>query len=104
MVWKNLVELGVWPASTCVKVDDAEVGIAEGRAAGVWTIGIATSGNGVGLTRQAFEALAPDERAECVERARRSLLDAGAHVVIDTVAALPRALLELPLEVPVGLR
>jgi phosphonoacetaldehyde hydrolase len=30
MLWRNLVELGVWPASACVKVDDAEVGIAEG--------------------------------------------------------------------------
>jgi phosphonoacetaldehyde hydrolase len=100
MVWRNLVELGVWPASACVKVDDAEVGIAEGLAAGVWTIGIAASGNGVGLSQHALEALAPPERAARVERARRTLMNAGAHLVIDTVADLPRALLELPIELP----
>ncbi|MFC4314099.1 phosphonoacetaldehyde hydrolase [Steroidobacter flavus] len=104
MVWKNLVELGVWPASTCVKVDDTEVGIAEGLAAGVWTIGIAASGNGVGLSQHALDALAPAERAARVERARRTLMNAGAHLVIDTVADLPHALLELPIELPDALR
>lgn len=104
MVWKNLVDLGVWPASAVVKVDDAAVGIAEGLDAGAWTIGIAASGNGVGLSKQALDALAPDERAARIERARQALLNAGAHLVIDTVADLPRALMELPIEVPDALR
>lgn len=95
MLWKNLVELGVWPATACVKVDDAEVGIAEGRGAGVWTIGIAASGNGVGLSREAFEALSAEEREERVRTARTALEKAGAHLVIDTVADLPAALEKL---------
>ena len=98
MLWKNLVELGVWPATACVKVDDAEVGIAEGRAAGVWTIGIAASGNGVGLSQEAFEALSADKRAERVGAARTALEIAGAQLVIDTVADLPSALAQLPIE------
>jgi len=97
MLWKNLVELGVWPATACVKLDDAEVGIAEGRAAGVWTIGVAASGNGVGLSQEAFEALSPEDRAERVGRARAALEKAGAHLVIDTVADLPDALAKLPI-------
>ena len=97
MLWKNLVELGAWPASACVKVDDAEVGIAEGRAAGVWTIGVAASGNGVGLSYEAFEALSPEDRAERVGKARDALEKAGAHLVIDTVAELPDALARLPI-------
>lgn len=92
MLWKNLVELGAWPATACVKVDDAAVGIAEGRAAGVWTIGIAASGNSVGLSLESFEALAPDERSERLAAARAELEAAGAHLVIDTVADLPAAL------------
>lgn len=95
MLWKNLVELGAWPATACVKLDDAEVGIAEGRAAGVWTIGVAASGNGVGLSQEAFEALSPDEREQRVGAARSALENAGAHLVIDTVADLPEALAEL---------
>ena len=97
MLWKNLVELGAWPATACVKVDDAEVGIAEGRAAGVWTIGIAASGNRVGLSREALEALTPQDRAARIAHAKAALLAAGAHLVIDTVADLPAALRELPI-------
>lgn len=92
MLWKNLVELGAWPASCCVKVDDAAVGIAEGIAAGVWTVGVAASGNGVGLSAEEFAALAPADRVMHIARSREILIAAGAHVVIDTVADLPDAL------------
>ena len=97
MLWKNLVELGVWPATACVKVDDAAVGIAEGRGAGVWTIGVAASGNSVGLTAEALAALPAEERAARIAHARKVLEDAGAHLVIDTVADLPAALAQLPI-------
>lgn len=100
MLWKNLVELGVWPAAACVKVDDAEVGIAEGLAAGAWTIGVAASGNGVGLSREALDALPAQERTDRIARAREVLVKAGAHAVVDTIADLPRALAELPVEMP----
>jgi phosphonoacetaldehyde hydrolase len=97
MVWKNLVELGAWPATNCVKVDDAEVGIAEGRAAGLWTVGVAASGNAIGLSRDDLAMLESADRAARVGRARRLLMDAGAHLVIDSVADLPAALRELPI-------
>jgi phosphonoacetaldehyde hydrolase len=103
MLWKNLVELGAWPATACVKVDDAPVGIAEGRGAGVWTIGVAASGNGIGLSQAAFAALAPQERARRLVAARTALTAAGAHLVIDTVADLPAALRLLPLALPATL-
>ncbi len=97
MLWKNLVELGVWPASACVKVDDAPVGIAEGLAAGAWTVGVAASGNSVGLSREALDALDPEDRTERIARARTMLCEAGAHIVIDTIADLPEALRALPI-------
>ena len=97
MLWKNLVDLGAWPATACVKIDDAVVGIAEGRAAGVWTIGVAASGNGVGLSHEDFEALSPEDRAARVGEAGAVLEKAGAHLVIDTVADLPDALAKLPI-------
>lgn len=88
MLWKALVELGVWPASCCVKVDDAEVGISEGKAAGAWTVGLAASGNGVGLDHAALVALPADERAHRIAHAATSLRAAGADYVIDSVADL----------------
>lgn len=100
MVWKNLVELGAWPANACVKVDDTQVGIVEGRGAGMWTVGIAASGNEIGLTEQELAALDPAERKARLERARAKLIRAGAHILIDTVADLPAVLERLPFGTP----
>ena len=92
MVFKACAELGAWPMSRVVKVDDAEVGVAEGRNAGCLTVGIAASGNTVGLTAEALAALDPVDRAERIALAGERLLDAGADLVIDTVADLVPAL------------
>ncbi|WP_242139874.1 phosphonoacetaldehyde hydrolase [Sphingomonas sp. TREG-RG-20F-R18-01] len=88
MLWKALVELGVWPAWSCVKVDDATVGIGEGKAAGAWTVGLAASGNGVGLDYAALQALPAGERTRRVSAAAAELRAAGADYVIDSVADL----------------
>jgi phosphonoacetaldehyde hydrolase len=88
MIYKACAELGIWPLSRAVKVDDAEAGIAEGRAAGCYTVGVAASGNGVGLTQIAFDALPVTERQSRIAAARVALLAAGADIVIDTVADL----------------
>jgi phosphonoacetaldehyde hydrolase len=95
MVWQALIALDAWPARLCVKVDDAEVGIEEGRAAGCWTVGVAASGNGVGLSLAEYQALDEADRRYRVARAGKALSAAGAHVVIDTVAELPSALAEI---------
>ena len=92
MIYKACADLGVWPLSRVVKVDDAEVGVAEGRNAGCFTIGVAASGNMVGLTAQALADLDGDERAVLLKAAADRLRDAGADLVIDTVADLIPAL------------
>lgn len=96
MIYKACAELGVWPLPRVVKVDDTEAGVAEGRAAGCFTVGIAASGNGVGLSQQGLAALAAADRTALIARAQKSLLAAGADVVIDTVAQLPAALRSVP--------
>lgn len=102
MVWKALVDLGAWPARACVKVDDAEVGMSEGREAGCWTVGVVASGNGVGLSRADLDALTPEARLIRMETAGRALRAAGAHLLIDTVADLPAALDEIERRVLAG--
>jgi phosphonoacetaldehyde hydrolase len=104
MLWKNLVELGVWPAAAVVKVDDAPVGIGEGRAAGAWTVGLAASGNGVGLDREALDALAPDDRDARVGAAAHDLRAAGADYVIDSVADLWPVLEQISARIVAGER
>jgi phosphonoacetaldehyde hydrolase len=90
MIFKACAEMGISP-SRVVKVDDAEVGIEEGRAAGAFTVGVA-SGNTLGLSLADFQALSLSEREKRVGIARQALLGAGADLVIDSVAELVVAL------------
>jgi phosphonoacetaldehyde hydrolase len=96
MIYKACAELGVWPLSRVVKVDDAEAGVAEGRAAGAFTVGVAASGNALGLSLAAYRGLPAAERASRLEAARKSLSSAGADLVIDSVADLVPALESMP--------
>jgi len=88
MTWKALIALDAWPANVCIKVDDAPVGIEEGRLAGCWTVGLSASGNGVGLDLQDFVALTSEERDERLGRAERALRAAGADFVVEDVSQL----------------
>jgi len=88
MIYKACADLGVWPLSRVVKVDDTESGVAEGRNAGCFTVGLAASGNSVGLTQEALAALPAAERLRRLAAAKHSLMSAGADVVIDSVADL----------------
>jgi phosphonoacetaldehyde hydrolase len=91
MIYKACAELGVWPLSRVVKVDDASAGVAEGRAAGAYTVGVA-SGNELGLSLGELQALPTDQRRDRLEAARHALRAAGADVAIDSVAELIGAL------------
>lgn len=88
MTWKALIALDAWPARACVKVDDAPVGIEEGRLAGCWTVGLSASGNGMGLGPEDFAALTADERRERLHHSEQLLKDAGADFVIEDISHL----------------
>jgi len=92
MIYKACADLGVWPLSRVVKVDDSEAGVEEGRNAGCFSVGLAASGNGLGLSLEAYEALGAGEREARLGPIRASLRAAGADLVIDTVADLIPAL------------
>jgi phosphonoacetaldehyde hydrolase len=91
MIYKACAELGVWPLSRVVKVDDAAAGIGEGRAAGAYTVGVA-SGNELGLSLGELQALPAEQRRSRLESTRQALRTAGADVAIDSVADLVGAL------------
>lgn len=104
MTWKALIALDAWPASVCVKVDDAEVGMEEGRAAGCWTVGLAASGNGVGLSAPDWGALSEAERRERRTPSEAALKAAGAHYVVDSVADLAPVLEQIAARIGAGER
>jgi phosphonoacetaldehyde hydrolase len=88
MMYRTMADLGVHPPWSIVKVDDTTPGIEEGLAAGTWTVGIAASGNEVGLALEEWLALSDADRRARANRAGEVLRRAGAHYLIDTVAEL----------------
>jgi phosphonoacetaldehyde hydrolase len=95
MMWHAMAALGVWPAHTVVKVDDTPPGIGEGVNAGTWTIGLALTGNICGLSAAELAVLPEAERAPVRARAEAEMRAAGADMVIDSIADLPRALVAI---------
>jgi phosphonoacetaldehyde hydrolase len=83
--------LDAFPLWACVKVDDTLPGISEGLNAGMWTVGVARSGNENGLDQAEDAALAasnPAAHAQRLREARERFVAAGANYVIDSVADL----------------
>ncbi|MCB9758600.1 MAG: phosphonoacetaldehyde hydrolase [Alphaproteobacteria bacterium] len=88
MIFEAMSRLGVWPVQAVVKAGDTPVDIEAGLNAGVWTVGVALTGNMVGLNAPELAALSDDQRADRLRVARQQLLDAGAHYVVDGVRDL----------------
>lgn len=88
MCLQNVLNLQVSPMESCIKVDDTVPGIEEGLSAGMWTIGLAVSGNEVGLSLEDYEALAEDERERKRKYAFERMYQGGAHYVVDTIAEM----------------
>src|SRR5579863_1294258 len=71
MIYANAIRLKVEPLEAIVKIGDTPVDIEEGLRAGVWTIGVACTGNMIGLSAEDFGKLAPSEKATRLENARK---------------------------------
>ncbi|MBP0463508.1 phosphonoacetaldehyde hydrolase [Roseomonas sp. PWR1] len=88
-MWHAMATMGVWPASSVVKLDDTPPGIGEARAAGCWAVGVALTGNIAGLSEAELAALDAPAREAIRREATAQLIGAGAHLVVDSIADLP---------------
>jgi phosphonoacetaldehyde hydrolase len=86
MCYLNAIRLRTCPMQTMVKIGDTISDIEEGSNAGMWTVGIARTGNMIGLAADELAALSPAEQAARLDAARRKLREAGAHYIADAVA------------------
>ena len=86
MIFAAAVKMRVYPLASCVKVGDTPSDIEEGLAAGVWSVGVARTGNMIGLSEEEFSKLDSAEKSRRLQLAYKALGDAGAHFVIDSIA------------------
>jgi len=92
MCLQNALNLQVFPMESLVKVGDTLPDILEGLNAGMWTIGVAKTGNELGLTLQEASALADDALQRKLARAYQRMYQAGAHYVVDGISDVPYVL------------
>jgi len=86
MCLQNVINLGVSPVEACVKIDDTRPGVEEGLNAGMWTIGLAVSGNEIGLSLADWQKLPRAEQERRRQGAYERMYQSGAHYVVDTIA------------------
>ncbi|MGB0387133.1 MAG: phosphonoacetaldehyde hydrolase [Ardenticatenaceae bacterium] len=91
----NAMELQVYPFEAIVKVGDTIPDIDEGLNAGMWTIGLAKTGNEIGLNEAEINDLPPDVLQTKLDRAYKRMYQTGAHYVVDGISDVPPILDEI---------
>lgn len=92
MVFRNLEALDVASVADAAKVGDTVSDVKEGKAAGLFTVGVIEGSSELALTQDEFESLDAAERAQACERVERTFREAGADAVIQNLAELPALL------------
>jgi phosphonoacetaldehyde hydrolase len=95
MVYQNAIQLQVFPLSAYVKIGDTLVDIEEGHNAGMWTIGLAITGNMLGLTEAEVQNLAQSELDRQRDEIGARFAQAGAHYVVDGLGDCPAIIEEI---------
>lgn len=104
LCYRNAILLGVYPLWHCVKIGDTASDIAEGRNAGMWTIGITATGNEIGLSLAEWQALDEAEREAREHTAAERLRQRGAHFTAASLARTTQILEEIERRIAAGER
>jgi phosphonoacetaldehyde hydrolase len=104
MCYRNAILLGVFPLWHCVKIGDTPSDIAEGRNAGMWTIGITATGNEIGLSLPEWSELDEAEREQRERAASTRLNEAGVHFLASSTACCGPILEEIERRIAAGER
>ena len=85
MCLQNMINLQVFPPEAVVKIGDTLPDIDEGLNAGMWTIGLAKTGNEMGLNEDEVNRLDPEIYKARLDRAYKRMAQTGAHYVVDGI-------------------
>ena len=104
MCYRLALDLHIYPLHACVKIGDTESDMAEGRNAGMWTIGVTRSGNAVGVPEKEWPTIPEEEQKKLLTVAEQELRSAGAHYTAPSVADVLPILDEIELRIAHGER
>lgn len=102
MLLEALKRLDAAPVWRAVKFDDTPMGVTAARNAGCWGVGLAASGNALGVTAEEWAATPEADRPARLAPIEATFRDAGAHYVIPTAADAPAALSEIAARLAAG--
>jgi phosphonoacetaldehyde hydrolase len=95
MIYAAAIKMQAFPMGALIKIGDTASDIKEGLNAGVWSVGVAGTGNSIGLSETEFNNLTVTEKAGKVQKSRQDLQSAGAHFVIDTLGEIESVISEV---------
>jgi phosphonoacetaldehyde hydrolase len=104
MVYMNAMNLQTYPMETFVKIGDTIPDIQEGLNAGMWTIGVITTGNEMALSQREVISAPRDELQTKQQVIRNRFFEAGAHYAVDYPDEIPALLDEIDLRLAMGER
>jgi len=104
MIYRIMETLDIYPPAAVVKIGDTVPDIAEGLSAGAWSVGVSRTGSEVALTAEELSALPEHSQRERIDRAAKTLSQAGAHAVIESIADVPALIAQLETRLAAGER
>lgn len=88
MIFRNMEYLKSASVSEVMKVGDTVSDIREGKAAGVFTVGILAGSSEMALCEEEYLALSETEKQERLEQVRKKYLEAGADAVAEDIRGI----------------
>ncbi|MCP4181360.1 MAG: phosphonoacetaldehyde hydrolase [bacterium] len=83
MIYNCMQNLGVYPVNAVVKIGDTIPDIESGLNAGCWSIGVAKTGNMLGMNLKKVNSLEVCELQNLLDKAHNDMFKVGAHAVVN---------------------
>lgn len=99
MIFRNAMNLGVYPLSHTVKIGDTLNDINEGINAGTWVVGVVKGSSELGMTEKEVNECDPDILLEKMEAIKRRFKGAGADYVIESIGQLKEVIPKINLQI-----
>jgi len=89
MIHKNMIDLGIVDPRTMIKIDDTNVGIKEGKNAGLWTVGVARWSTYMNVLPQNYNNMNDIVIGERLKKSKEKLKQSRPDFIIETLDELP---------------